>query len=161
MAEHCRDFPSFLPTFGLETYYLALLHLENPEALEVAAECLKASPDPESEIKAMLDQHGWREDLVAGAAMLSGGVSEVTPGIHPSWLLEGIAQNSIEFARLRSTGEFVFPPAVVESFDGVLGRTDWQSIVGGVTPRPGRLSRADDCERNQRKGYRPEDRWVH
>jgi hypothetical protein len=30
---------------------------------------------------------------------------------------------------VRYPGEFVFPPAVVESFEGVLGRTDWQSIL--------------------------------
>jgi O-acetyl-ADP-ribose deacetylase (regulator of RNase III) len=78
MAEHCRDFPSFLPMFGPETYYLTLLHEPNAEALNVAAECLKTSPDPNSEIKALLEQHGWREDLVAGAALLSGGVNEVT-----------------------------------------------------------------------------------
>jgi O-acetyl-ADP-ribose deacetylase (regulator of RNase III) len=78
MAEHCRDFSSFLPMFGPDTYYLSLLHLGSPKALEVAGECLRACGDSDSEIKAMLEQYGWREDLVAGAALLAGGASEVT-----------------------------------------------------------------------------------
>ncbi|MCA9776652.1 MAG: macro domain-containing protein [Candidatus Eremiobacteraeota bacterium] len=75
--KYLQQFESFRPMFGKECLYLSLLGLGKPEALAVAGDCLAASSDPDREVTALLKQ-GWREHLIAGAALLSGGVNETT-----------------------------------------------------------------------------------
>lgn len=78
MDEHFRPFSSFWPMFEPERHlYISLPGGLRTEHLQVTSECLAASADPESEMVAMLE-HGWREQMVAGVAMLAGFKTEKT-----------------------------------------------------------------------------------
>jgi O-acetyl-ADP-ribose deacetylase (regulator of RNase III) len=80
--EHFKPFPSFIPMAGEKMYHLTLLHLSQPEALEVAGSCLKQSPHPESEIRALM-RSGWREQLMGAVALLEAGPTD--NGIEEMW----------------------------------------------------------------------------
>lgn len=78
LHEYFRPFSSFWPMFAPDRHlYISLSGGVRAEHLQVVSECLTASAEPESEIVAMLEQ-GWREQMVAGVAMLAGFKTEKT-----------------------------------------------------------------------------------
>lgn len=69
-----RHFPSFSPIFEAGTLYLAFLHLhgsELPAAFAFVRNACASSVRPANEIKSLLEEVGWREHLVAAAAILT------------------------------------------------------------------------------------------
>lgn len=68
-----NDFPTFSPIFQEGTLYLCFLHFESfdlPQAVTFVRDACERSKNVSGEIKSLFADAGWREHLVAGAALL-------------------------------------------------------------------------------------------